>query len=1545
MNTLKLCDFITERYQRYLETTFYLKDPILRKSFRDCLTSGYLKKGPYLEATKTFSQGKKTGELFKELIIKPIDKGFLNALLSERPLYFHQEEAINRVFRDDENVVVATGTASGKTETFLFPILLHLYREFLSSELASGVRALILYPMNALVYDQKERLGNICERLKIVGSPFRFTFGQYTGETPDNENDTRRQARLYIKNRFEGELVLRKEIRENPPHILLTNYSMLEYLLIRPDDSPLFSNGSAKGWKFIVLDEAHQYSGAKGVEMAMLIRRLKRRLREGGRSEPLRCIATSATIAEGEEDRLAVSKFASDLFGEKFNESSVILGKTESVADTNDNFLNWDDYKKIKDAISLNSGSDLSEMAARLGIKISNNLDVKQTIGLILKNDCRANKLRQLIMNEPKEIRVFASEIFPEIPREEQEVALSELINLLVSSEDPSSKVSLLSARYHIFLRSLEGAFIAFYPQKRIITERRSKFDKGAVFEIALCRECGQHYLVGRYQGGQLKEAIRDPGNLNFGATFFLPIEDAIDLINLEESEESSRKIYELCIECGAMVLTNQKDNKLKCSHINSIFVEEQEEAKEKEDQIPKCIACGYRAPDPVREVIHGTDGPHAVISTALYQGLSPDRRKILAFTDGRQDAAFFAWYLENSYKSILNRNYILKSARKLGEHAQEGLSLRDLASCLKGIFKERKAYPPATTDLELHLEAWKSIYQEFLTDQPRISLEGVGSLRWLVKFPDDYQMPNILFSPPWSFNKKDAQELIFVLLDYMRSDRAVELQPSENIYLNWDDLELQASQQCVRIGLPRSERNVRSWEGIMGKRSKFLSKILIGKGLKKPAANEIAVETLKAIWESFAKSDESKMDKIRFLRLTNRGCRLNPDWWRANPISQQDNIFLCDTCSRIQSVYVNGFCTRYGCTGKVKKILASMLESNHYRSLYEDSLPGVLRSEEHTAQINKEQAREFQRAFKSGDIHVLSCSTTFELGVDLGDLDNIFLRNVPPEVFNYAQRVGRAGRRKGFPGLAITYCRRSPHDLYHFANPNERILKGQIQPPGISICNEKIIERHIVATTLSLFFKQNEDRFRNVHKFIENFENPMLIKDFHEFLLINRYEIIECLKEIIPSELVSRLELDSDGWIARVVGENSRLYISQIELSHDFMSIQRLEKLSAEKKDYRTADWANRRAETIASEDVLSFLSRKAIIPKYGFPVDVVELDTHRINKPGESSEVMLQRDLSIAIVEFAPTAKLVANKKEWTSYGVKRVPEREWDHRFYRRCPTHNFFITWKKAEKAPLENCCTRAMNGQYIVPIFGFITNRERPKQPKARPPRVFSTRPYFIGLSEANPDVLKRKEVDITKSSSGRMAVLCEGRRGNGFYICSICGAGFRERENKHKSPYGAVCTGTLSQVALGHEFETDVIQLRFKLGHPDNDISNVWFAYSLAYALVEGAAKALDVSSDDLNTTVAYMSEVNIPPIILYDDVPGGAGLVSRLGNLEVFYSCLEFAYERVSGSCGCGEDDSCYGCIRSYRNQFAHQNLKRGPVMNYLEKLIAGLK
>ncbi|MEW5798568.1 MAG: DEAD/DEAH box helicase [Bacteroidota bacterium] len=1561
MNPTELATTIEDRYRRYLRTTFYFRDPILRKSFEDALEhEGSLSKGPYLEATPVFKKGKTSRELFKELLGTLPEEGFLKA--TDKELYLHQEEAIRKVLQG-RNVVVATGTGSGKTEAFLYPILLSLYQDFRQGLFNSniGVRALVLYPMNALVNDQRDRLGSkdektpgICRLLELHHSPFSFTYGQYTGDTPEDENDSYRGAKNKIAERYSGELVLREEMRKTPPHILLTNYSMLEYLLLRPDDSPLFDNGRAEYWTYLVLDEAHQYRGSKGIEMAMLIRRLKQRLRNGGNNSRFRCIATSATIAGGKDDRGKVAQFASELFGESFEQDDVILGETESLPDTGTIEIPTELYSILKENLQTGDsiGASMVELANRFDVTISGQEKPAELIGKLLQRDIRTVTLRNKITASPVPVTTLSHELFPELPPEKQIAALVDLIDISLNSIDEITKSPLISARYHLFLRSLEGAMITYYPEKRLFLNRQSDSDGYKSFEVALCRECGQHYFVGKNFEGNLVEAIRDPGREDFGAEYYLPLEgETSEVENSDDDEKNSNlHFYDLCLRCSSISLANNGISNLQCGHSEIIRVVAQEPTSTTngEDKAPKCIVCGYSGADPVREVLYGTDGPHAVIATTLHQYLPSDRKKVLAFADGRQEAAFFAWYLQQSYIDIRNRNLINQAVSETAFESNEGLSLRDLAKDLRNIFKESKVFESPRSDRELLKEAWIALYREFLTDEPRISLEGVGLVRWTIDWPKDFEIPQILLQPPWSLTQKEALNLIVLLFTYMRRERCVEIQTDDSVSISWPDLSLQVPQRATQLVKARNAKYMNSWKGKNTARAGLLKRIL-SNSVPKEQIESLVEDALTQIWEAIRNWNNKHSSNERFLIRVGDAERINPDWWRVFPIKETESVFQCDACGRVTTISIRNVCPRHKCPGTLQQITinATDLSKNHYRVLYQEKLPARIIVEEHTAQIDKEKAREFQNDFKKNRIDVLSCSTTFEVGVDLGDLDVIFLRNVPPEAFNYAQRVGRAGRRKGFPGIAITYSRRSPHDLYHFTEPLQ-MIKGVTRPPSLSLRNEKIILRHITAIALSKYFRANPSRFDSVQTFVGDFQSPTGVSNILKFLNANRTELEKSLLHVVPTEVAVKVGLQDGSWIEEIAGSKSRLNLAEAEVCSDYCELRNLRQSAFDSGNDEMVKWAGARAKTIADEDIISFLSRKTIIPKYGFPVDVVELETHSIkNQNQKSTETSLQRDLSIAIAEFAPTSKLIANKKEWTSAGLKRVAGKEWERRIYARCTIHNFYRQWAVNENPQISDCCDRIVRSEYIDPIFGFVTSKGGPEEPKGRPQKSFTTRPYFVGFNVAEPSIIKFGGVEVSKAVPAKMVVLCEGRRGQGFRICTTCGAGYKHLTKKlmkeHLSPLGLKCTGQWTkEISFGHEFETDVVRVKFLLRPDESDL--IWFSYSLAYALVEGIAYTLEVPSSDLNATVEHAQEVGVvPPIILYDNVPGGAGLVARLEEKTTLEEALKIAYERVS-RCACDENESCYACLRNYRNQFAHEHLQRGPVAKYLNRLIKQL-
>lgn len=1085
---LQLAREIQDRYHGYLKTSFYFRDPELRRSFETELERGRLVNGPFVESTPVYARKTTTRDILREILTADVDPGFVMSLDPDRMLYAHQERAIRRLV-EGRNVVVATGTGSGKTESYLLPILRALYLESLASERPSGVRALILYPMNALANDQRRRLGELAKRLRDNGSRFSFTFGRYTGETPENERDSRRNARQHLDDRKSGELVLRSEMRAQPPDILLTNYSMLEYLLLRPDDSPLFDDGRGATWKFCVLDEAHQYRGTKGMEMAMLLRRLKQRLHDGGLGRDLLCVATSASLGGGEDSRVGLKDFAQELFGAPFSADDVILEEVAEIPTGGSVRIRAEEYGTVSRAIDsdpADAEAALRDLASRHGVSLLDASSVPERLYHLLAPDSRLSQLRKLL-SAPQEVVTVKNRLFEELAPEHRDQALERFLGLVTSAQDPASAAPLLGLRYHLFLRALEGAFVSYWPTKRVRLARATGEDptadtgtSGVAFEVALCRECGQHYFVGRREEGYLREALRDYSNDEFSVSFFRPISG-------RDVGEDGTNVSRLCVRCGAISRSTRKPINPPCGHDSVINVVEYDEKRLRDaagDQMRTCGACGYRGPDPVREIVHGNDGPNAVVATAVHRCLPKDRRKVLGFVDGRQDAAFFAWYLQRSYESVLARNLLLASGRALAQEGYRDVSLRTLAARARMTMREHGVIPASADDLEALKRAWVCVFREFASDEPRISLEGVGLVHWFPLLPEDLRIPDSLSRPPWSFDEAEARHLLRWLLDSIRTDFAMELRADPGLNLSWGDLALNAAQAAVEVG---GGRYVKAWEGPRTRRVLFLTRVLATRpGTPSNEAERVkaAQQLLREVWESFKTAGGEE----RILVRVGDAQRANPTWWRLRLIEPDDRLYRCETCGRYQAVSVHGVCARHACPGTLSPVSAGGddLVLNHYRLLYGQELPARLRAEEHTAQIEQEQARTFQEDFEKGDIHFLSCSTTFELGVDLGDLDTIFLRNVPPEPFNYAQRVGRAGRRVAYPGFAVTYCRRRPHDLAHFQDPRA-LLAGRTVPPPLRVTNEKIVLRHVTAVVLSEFFRApgNRERFDTVATFL----------------------------------------------------------------------------------------------------------------------------------------------------------------------------------------------------------------------------------------------------------------------------------------------------------------------------------------------------------------------------------------------------------------------------------------------------------------------------
>ncbi|MGH7552669.1 MAG: DEAD/DEAH box helicase, partial [Longimicrobiales bacterium] len=294
---------LAHEYRRFIRSTYRLADPALRAQFEQHVNEAdVLIKGPYVTLARDFEVGATLASLVAEGL-GPASLARLNWSFRDAPLWSHQERAF-RAVQAGRNVVVTTGTGSGKTEAFLLPILADVLSAKASG--VAGTKAILLYPMNALANDQLVRLREL-----VRGSGVPLTFALYTGGSEETS------ATLGAP--LDGhELTRREDIRSNPPDIILTNYKQLEFLLVRKVDRPLFT----ESMRALVLDELHSYRGALATEIACLIRRLKARCGIGRAA--LRCIGTSATVSQDAGGDAALARFATLLFDARFEARDII---------------------------------------------------------------------------------------------------------------------------------------------------------------------------------------------------------------------------------------------------------------------------------------------------------------------------------------------------------------------------------------------------------------------------------------------------------------------------------------------------------------------------------------------------------------------------------------------------------------------------------------------------------------------------------------------------------------------------------------------------------------------------------------------------------------------------------------------------------------------------------------------------------------------------------------------------------------------------------------------------------------------------------------------------------------------------------------------------------------------------------------------------------------------------------------------------------------------------------------------------------------------
>jgi ATP-dependent helicase YprA (DUF1998 family)/rubrerythrin len=1659
-----------------------------------------------------------------------------------RSLYQHQEQAIRTVVGEKQNIVVATGTGSGKTECFLIPML-----DCLLKEHAPGVQALILYPMNALVNDQVKRLRQLLCQQSDDQEQIRFGF--YTSRTqtePEqalsalkeelkatereellkllSESQRERMGRRRLDDLVEAvvervqevQAISRKEIWEKPPQILVTNYSMLEHMLIRPTEREKIFE-SSPNFKMLVVDEAHTYSGSTGTEVSMLIKRFKAAIGLEDEGQ-IRCIATSATLGDRNDDTAVsqITGFAKELFSEPFQQ--VIWGDRVTVAERLGDAYNLpeglaeedlyeylydlelpaleDSLETWKDCLSYLVPYDVIQQAEQDSAG-----DVHQFLWFALKGHSLVHRLINLLSQGPKPWNWLArspylwrlpTRLDGNLEAQDEarvELALAHLVQLGTLARLNPEDLPLLPVRLHLLFRSVEGLHACINPDCRgAVTDERfreqprrygklflsSKTECDAchspVLELASCRKCGQSYSL-TYRGNQ-NELLPLPRALETAESsteIYVLTSGALDSITDDEGEEipeDSENLENTLIGSFSMQ-GNCRDGWLgKVSKTAPEASPKPENGYRLHWHIPpkaknleggyltKCPACGAGRSQvsAIGRFVSYTDAPLEVMLDSLFEllpepGEAKDtfsQRKLLTFSDGRQDASFFASDFQRTHTETLYRQMVW---RAFDEVQQDGsASVTEVQEELTRRFLEVSIpHPDRLADFHhrsyvfrdpvdemtqnrkdcenrARSRAKELMLREFgLPSAKRFSIEALGLLACYINWND---APTFVEDTAEKFGIEASEAQIFLtgLTNIIRLLGAVDLQGASNYFPETGGVE---GGSPPRVHKGRSKRYIKLRRD-KPKDSPNATGFLWNtnqNGQPAKRQNQIVFFYYNFFNGHFPdeKALEWLFDELKsygYFKLFDAGRQLN--WELFSLHDTQEDWYQCDSCQQLFHVpglaKVQQFsklavdhCLASKCDGHLHQCSptssdAPTFQEHHYRHIIQNRKILPLRAQEHTAQLGTGELAHRESRFRQGKINLLSCSTTLEMGVDIGELQAVAMRNFPPHVSNYQQRAGRAGRRTDGVAISIMYGQRRPHDRYYFDQPAE-LINGRNQVPRLDTDNFQIQQRHLRAELLAQFLRTEcqkgaehvkigdfldlpDEDSEEAFQPITNLSSTSLSVQFQEWLSgSTARKLLENWLKLLNSQQPIEATLDDfrealDGFQNDQLEDWNGLSNLLTTLKADIIGENKAKVRNAlEFKRNRIEDELRK----IQKRQLHEELAKASILPIYGFPIDVVQLLTQDSQGQFNSNQGRhrLQRDRRMALAEYAPGQDIVVDDRVHTSVGILRPDNLA--SRYYWVCPHCNFFES--RAQEFQYDDCptCGEAVKGMeqssrlYKVPksftTDWNVTPRVTPYLKPLRQP----TSQVFLAQEKEELDTIPHELYELTLSRGGEFFLANQGGRSFrnlGFAICDRCGRDLsdvlpkthinrRKGQREHSHPVtGKPCSGWYQRVHLGHEFSSDLLKIRFTrqtnppplfedivhLNAGDTIQSDIdesdslassggkGFWRSLTYALLAAAAQVIDVPRAELDglfrppdRETAGMAE-----IVIYDNVPGGAGYSQRIASQ--FDEILQRAYQLVE-SCGCSS--SCYDCLRTYTNQVFHHELDRRPVADFLRLLV----
>lgn len=1120
MQPLIVAEQVRQGVADFLATTFPATTPGFETLMADFLaTPGKLAQGPYVSI----------GLPFRKYAGKPVfdwlEKGFVP--------HAHQARAFERLVGDEpRSTLIATGTGSGKTECFLYPVLEHCRQQRAAGK--RGIKAILIYPMNALATDQASRLAKeILTRPAFAG----ISAGLYVGDEPGEKSTTVRQlddGRYTV-------ITERDRLREEPPDVLLTNYKMLDFLMIRARDSVLWRHNAPDTLRFLVVDELHTFDGAQGTDLACLIRRLKARLR----TPPgvLACVGTSATLgSEGQERLLA---FAGDVFGESFDDHAVIGEDRESVAEylANDavEFMRMPtaaDYQRLAQG-KRDAGEYIAEQYG-LWFETDGEVDPQDVqfqvrLGAQLKQHVAfQNLLRDLYRLGGKAVALVDLEDAISARLRDREAAPGDyprrwLLSLLAlvshaaeSRDDSGRRRPFLSARVELWLRELRRMVASLSDQPRLVhSDDLAGNDAGVYLPLIHCRDChvmGWGAVVSPTDRNRLKADLQGFYSaffgLDLGTRFLFPAmsESPIDPRKLERKQA--------CSECGTLNPRDAQD----CNHCGSksllaidVAANQRQGRRNGAPFTKSHHDCPYCDGERTLTIVGAQAASLASVSVGQLFGSSYNGdKKLIAFSDSVQDAAHRAGFFEARTWRL---NLRPAMAQVIHEAVANGAPLT-LATLPEAFEREWRAKLGEKDYIKAFLPpsiAWlrdydKLLHEDALPEGDYLQQLVHRGLTWamLGEFAQDAHVGRTLPRTRTAAAAIDAEVLTSAAsaaaatlrekVDALRSvtgdEVAVFLQGllarMRRVGALWDEFLQAYARHGCNIFVYRANNPAEYAMLKTPRRPRFLS--LLPYNDCDPVTGDDAGFYRDWAFKAFeglaaqALLDDSVLAdvyRISLQALEDVGVtesleaeRPGTLVWGLRPQSLRlldaAAEWRCDHCRNAVMDHLEAGldgtpCRRLTCRGQYR--LQTDEVPQFYRELYLSADVQRIRAREHTGLLDRATREQVEADFKSGKVNVLSATPTLEMGIDIGDLSAVLMCSVPPAQANYLQRAGRAGRKTGNAFMGTVAAGR-PHDLYFWASPRE-MLAGHVDSPGVFLNASAVLERQLAAFSLDNWVRE----------------------------------------------------------------------------------------------------------------------------------------------------------------------------------------------------------------------------------------------------------------------------------------------------------------------------------------------------------------------------------------------------------------------------------------------------------------------------------------